>query len=90
MTGIGHYYPWLEVDINKADAVLNCFATETTGIASQSSVMHTMTNILVVDTEMLASMNYAGDQPHMLIAAERGTVTCNDVVYPMDVDSETL
>jgi hypothetical protein len=84
------YYPRLEVDIDKADAVLNRFATETTGIASQSSVMHAMTNILVVDTEMLAGMNYAGDRPRMLIAAERGAVTRNDVVYLMDVDSETL
>jgi hypothetical protein len=31
----------------------------------QSSVMHTMTNILVLDGEVLAGMNYAGDSPHM-------------------------
>jgi hypothetical protein len=86
------YYPELEVDINKGeDSGLNHLATETR-TAYQSSVMHAMTSILVVNAEVLAGMNYAGDHPNMLIslADERVAVTDDDVLYHMDVEALKL
>ena len=73
------YHPQLEVDINKEeDSGLYRLAPEPPGIAYQSSIMHAMTDILVLNTEVLAGMNYTGDRPHMLIADEQ-VVTRDDV-----------
>jgi hypothetical protein len=73
------YHPQLKVDINKEeDSGLYRLLPEPPGIAYQSSIMHAMTEILVLHTEVLAGMNYIGDRPHMLIADEK-VVTRDDV-----------
>jgi hypothetical protein len=60
----------------------------------QSSVMHAMTNILVLDGEVLAGMNYAGDSPHMpkpdQVKQVTSTLTDDDVVYRTDVENLKL
>jgi hypothetical protein len=82
-----HCHPQLEFQTNKEASTDSNFLanrlTKLTKNAYHSSVMHAITNILVLNTEVLAAMNHADNRPP---ADDEIAITDDDMEYHTDVE----